>query len=70
MLRRSEDKEKAILNKSTSVSGKDTADTDKVKKRINNKTIENGDVDEEQPIENKKTKGYLEDPLSTIKRVD
>lgn len=68
MLKRSEAKERAILNKKTSVTGQDLkAEEDK---RISDKSVENGDVNEEQPIEDKKGKGYLYDPLSTVKRVD
>ena len=68
MMRRAEDKERAILNKENSVTGKDLEAEQK--RRISNKITENGDADEVQPLENKKSKGYLKDPLSTVKRVD
>ncbi len=68
-MRRAEDKERAILHKENSVTGKDT-DAEQ-KKRISNKAIEAKEEKlEEEGVENKKSKGYLRDPLVSVKRVD
>lgn len=67
-LRRAEDKERAILNKETSVTGKDT--DAEMKKRISSKAMETGEKMEEEVVENKKGKGYLKGPVDATKRVD
>ncbi len=68
-MRRAEDKERAILNKETSVTGKDTDAV--MKKRISSKDIESeAEKIENEGVENKKGKGYLRDPLVAVKRVD
>lgn len=68
-LRRAEDKERAILNKETSVTGKDT--DEELKKRVSSKAVETDEEKmEEEVVENKKGKEYLKDPLVSVKRVD
>ena len=68
-MRRAEDKERAILSKENSVTGKDIDAM--LKKRISSKVVESeAEKMEDEAVENKKGKGYLRDPLVAVKRVD